>query len=166
MWKASLLAAGISFPIVDAAAADPLGPARHPIASEASHGVQLTRYRAHRRSVARRHAAIVRRAGYPGGYVVAPVPYAAPAYLAAPGLVVPRGAPGGYVAAPVPYTAPTYLAAPGLVVPRSVPGDRGDPLHRYYTPGVAPNVGNPSVSPSYQNPAVDSGLLFPGTGRN
>ena len=138
MWKASLLAASISFPIVDAAAADPLGPARHPIASEASHSVQLTRYRAHRRSVARRRAAIVRRAGYPGGYVVAPVPYA----------------------------APTYLAAPGLVVPRSVSGDRGDPLHRYYTPGVAPNVGNPSVSPSYQNPAVDSGLLFPGTGRS
>ena len=138
MWKASLLAAGISFLIVDTVAADPLGTAKHPIASEASHGVQLARYRAHRRYIARRHAAIVRRAGYPGGYVVAPVPYA----------------------------TPTYLAAPGLVVPRSVPGDRGDPLHRYYTPSLAPNVGNPSVSPSYQNPAVDSGLLFPGTGRN
>src|SRR5919205_3358097 len=111
MWKASLLAAGISFPIVDAAAADPLGTARHPIASEASHSVQLTRYRAHRRYIARRHAAIVRRAGYPGGYVVTPVPYAVPTYLAAPGLVVPRGAPGGYVAAPVP-SASTYLAAP------------------------------------------------------
>ena len=81
-------------------------------------------------------------------------------------------------------------AIPGFVRPRAIPdstsrsrsfrrrtgdevrrvlardGDRGDPLHRYYTPGVAPNVGNPSVSPSYQNPAVDSGLLFPGTGRN
>ena len=69
------------------------------------------------------------------------MPYAAPAYVAAP--------------------APYYMPAPGLVVPRSVYGDRGDPLHRYYTPGLAPNVGNPSVSPSYQNPAVDDGLLFP-----
>jgi hypothetical protein len=61
----------------------------------------------------------------------------------------------------VPYATPTYLAAPGLVVPWSVPGDRGDPLHRYYTPGLAHSVRNPSVSPSYQNPAVDDGLLFP-----
>ncbi len=133
MWKASLLAAGIGFLIVDAAAASPLGIARHPVASEASYGVQLVRHRAHRRYVARRPVYAVRQTGHPGGYV----------------------------AAPVPYTAPTYLAAPGLVVPRSVYGDRGDPLHRYYTPGLAPNVGNPSVSPSYQNPAVDDGLLFP-----
>ena len=141
MWKASLLATGIGFLIVDAAAASPLGTARHPVASEASHGVQLARHRAHRRYVARRRVHVVRRGGYPGGYVAAPVPYAAPAYVAAP--------------------APYYMAAPGLVVPRSVYGDRGDPLHRYYTPGLAPNVGNPSVSPSYQNPAVDDGLLFP-----
>ncbi len=133
MWKASLLAAGIGFLIADAAAASPLGTARHPVASEASHNVQLARYRAHRRYVARRRVYVVPRARYPGGYVAAPVPYA----------------------------APTYLAAPGLVVPQSVPGDRGDPLHRYYTPGLAPNVGNPSISPSYQNPAVDDGLLFP-----
>ena len=119
MWKPLLLAAGISLPIAHAAAAGPLGTARHPVASEASHGVKL-------------------------------VQYSAPGY------------PGGYVAAPVPYAAPTYLAAPGLVVPQSVPGDRGDPLHRYYTPGLAPNVENPSVSPSYQNPAVDDGLLYPG----
>src|ERR671927_2017089 len=133
MWKASLLATGIGFLIVDAAAASPLGITRHPVASEASHGVQLARHRAHRRYIAHRRVHVVRRAGYPGGYVAAPVPYA----------------------------APTYLAAPGLVVPESVPGDRGDPLHRYYTPGLAPNVENPSVSPSYQNPAVDDGLLFP-----
>ena len=134
MWKASLLATGISFPMVDAAAASPLGTARHPVASEAGYGVQLVRHRAHRRYVARRPVYAVRRTGRPGGYV----------------------------AAPVPYTAPTYLAAPGLVVPRSVYGDRGDPLHRYYTPGLAPNVRNPSVSPSYQNPAVDDGLINPG----
>ena len=141
MWKAVLLATGISFLIVDAAAASPLGTARHPVASEAGYGVQLVRHRAHRRYVARRPVYAVRRTGRPGGYVAAPVPYTAPAYVAAP--------------------APYYMPAPGLVVPQSVPGDRGDPLHRYYTPGLAPNVGNPSVSPSYQNPAVDDGLLFP-----
>ena len=134
MWKAVLLATGISVPMVDAAAASPLGTARHPVASEAGYGVQLVRHRAHRRYVARRPVYAVRQTGHPGGYV----------------------------AAPVPYTAPTYLAAPGLVVPRSVYGDRGDPLHRYYTPGLAPNVRNPSVSPSYQNPAVDDGLINPG----
>jgi hypothetical protein len=138
MWKPLLLAAGISLPIAHAAAAGPLGTARHPVASEVSHGVQLARYRAHRRYVPRRHVYVVRRPRYPSGYVAAPVPYA----------------------------APTYLAAPGLVVPRPVYGDRGDPLHRYYTPGLAPNVGNPSVSPSYQNPAVDDGLLFPGQNRD
>jgi hypothetical protein len=141
MWKTLLLATGIGFLIMNAAAADPLGTARQPIASKASQNVQLVRYRARQRYIGRRRVHVVRRAGYPGGYVTAPVPYAAPAYMAAP--------------------APYYMPAPGLVVPRSVPGDRGDPLHRYYIPGLAPNVGNPSISPSYQNPAVDDGLLFP-----
>ena len=62
---------------------------------------------------------------------------------------------GGYVAAPAPYYAAPAAPGPGYY------GNHGDPLGRYYTPGLAPNVGNPSVSPSYQNPAVDSGLLFP-----
>ena len=134
MWKILPLATGIGFLIADAATADPLGTARQPIASKASQNVQLVRYRARQRYIGRHRVYVVRRAGYPGGYVAAPVPYA----------------------------APTYLAAPGLVVPQSVPGDRGDPLHRYYTPGLAPNVRNPSVSPSYQNPAVDDGLINPG----
>ncbi len=134
MWKTLLLATGIGFLIMNAAAADPLGTARQPIASKASQNVQLVRYRARQRYIGRHRVYVIRRAGYPGDYVAAPVPYA----------------------------APTYLAAPGLVVPQSVPGDRGDPLHRYYTPGLAPNVRNPSVSPSYQNPAVDDGLINPG----
>ena len=65
------------------------------------------------------------------------------------------GYPGGYVAVPAPYYYAPPVAGPAYW------GNHGDPLHRYYTPGLAPNVGNPSISPSYQNPAVDSGLLFP-----
>ena len=64
---------------------------------------------------------------------------------------------GGYVAAPAPYYAAPVAPGPGPIYY----GNRGDPLGRYYTPGLAHNVGNPSVSPSYQNPAVDSGLLYP-----
>ena len=115
-----LLAAAIGLVAGDAAAAPFI--AKRPMALEASQGVQPVRHRARRHPV--RRVVVVRRAGYPGGYVAAPTPV--------------------------------------YVVPGPVYGDRGDPLHRYYTPGLAHSVGNPSVSPSYQNPAVDDGLLYPG----
>ncbi len=127
MRKMLLLAAGIGLLAADAVSAAPLGSAGRTMLSQAP-GVQLVRHRARPRHAVRRRVTVVRRAGYPGGYVAPPAPY---------------------------YAAPAY-AAPGPVY-----GDRGDPLHRYYTPGLAHSVKNPSVSPSYQNPAVDSGLLFP-----
>ena len=38
--------------------------------------------------------------------------------------------------------------------------NNGDPLHRYYIPGIAPNAENPSVSPFYMAPHVDDGLIY------
>ena len=125
--KTLLLAAGIGLLVANAASAAPLGTVKRPMVSEAQ-GVQLVRQGARHRRVVRPRVHVVRRAGYPGGYVAAPAP---------------------------------YYAVPGYVAPGPSYGDRGDPLHRYYTPGLAPNVRNPSVSPSYQNPAVDDGLIFP-----
>ena len=62
------------------------------------------------------------------------------------------------------YGAPSAYYYPGVprgYVYRQAPhwDDRGDPLHRYYVPGLAPNVRNPSVSPSYMAPHVDDGLI-------
>ena len=75
----------------------------------------------------------------------------------------PARAQGYYVYGP----PPVYAAPPGYYGRGYAPGiypppyfdDRGDPLHRYYTPGYAPNVNNPSVSPSYQAPHVDDGTI-------
>ncbi len=68
------------------------------------------------------------------------------------------------------YSAPPGYRYPGPNrgyvsnrAPRS--DDRGDPLHRYYIPGFAPNVQNPSVSPFYMAPHVDDGLIYGKSGR-
>ena len=62
------------------------------------------------------------------------------------------GAPPAYLY-PGPYRGYVYYRAPRW-------DDRGDPLHRYYVPGLAANVRNPSVSPSYMAPHVDDGLIY------
>ena len=67
------------------------------------------------------------------------------------------GAPPGY-RYPGPYRGSVSNRA-------SRSDDRGDPLHRYYIPGIAPNVQNPSVSPSYMAPHVDDGLIYGKSGR-
>ncbi len=64
------------------------------------------------------------------------------------------GAPPAYHY-PGPYRGYVYNRAPRW-------DDRGDPLHRYYVPGLAANVRNPSVSPSYMAPHVDDGLIYGG----
>ena len=72
------------------------------------------------------------------------------------------GAQGYYAyGAPTAYHYPGYYR--GYVYNRAPRwDDRGDPLHRYYVPGLAPNVRNPSVSPSYMAPHVDDGLIYGG----
>ena len=64
----------------------------------------------------------------------------------------------GYGAPPGYYRGYAYYRAPRR-------DERGDPLHRYYVPGLAANVRNPSVSPSYMAPHVDDGLIYGRGGR-
>ena len=64
----------------------------------------------------------------------------------------------GYVVAPG-YYHPAY---PPERLYRGAPHtayNNGDPLHRYYVPGLAPNTNNPSVSPFYMAPHVDDGMI-------
>ncbi len=61
------------------------------------------------------------------------------------------GAPPGYY-----YAYPRVRA----YAPRGYWSDRGDPLHRYYIPGIAPNANNPTVAPFYMAPHVDDGLIY------
>ena len=63
------------------------------------------------------------------------------------------GAPPGYDHPAYP-PARLYCGAPHTAY------NNGDPLHRYYIPGIAPNVENPSVSPFYMAPHVDDGLIY------
>lgn len=148
--KAAILAAVVGLVCADLAAAAPapFGSLARP--ALANPEVQPVRYVRHRRHYVRRHHRHhmryrVRRAG--PRYVVAPG-YARPRYAVVPGYAGP----------------PPYVPA-GRFYPGADYSDRGDPLHRYYTPGLAPNVGNPSYSPSYQNPAVDDGVMFPNSRR-